>query len=189
MRPVAAGVLMISLLLSGCGGDSSGALVEKLQEKYAAGPAFQAAGELTADYGEKRYVFSVRCQAAGDGGSLEITAPEAVAGAGYAWDGREGSLTYEGTELEIGARAADDLSCAEAMPLLLQFSSGGMIVDRCEETADDQVLLRVSYQSEGDAGPDAVIWYRQSDLALYRGELSVDGAVVIALTLDEFTFT
>ncbi|MCC8129078.1 MAG: hypothetical protein LIO51_03960 [Clostridiales bacterium] len=77
-------ILPIVLLLSGCGwmGQSTEAKTEELRAVYQAMTGFQASAEITADYGDRAYQYTVTLSGNASAGTMTVTAPESIAGTG-----------------------------------------------------------------------------------------------------------
>ena len=94
-------ILLTVSFLSGCAGqnrDLERGIELRTQLLGSSGCSFDA--DITADYGDKVYSFSLQCQA-DDGGNLRftVTKPDSIAGIQGSVDGTDGALTFDGIAL------------------------------------------------------------------------------------------
>ena len=104
---------LILLLLPGCkaaGGDTMDqALAFRAKLQGAEGCSFRS--EITADYRDEVFTFTLSCIADQAGGiSFQVEAPESIAGISGKVDGETGKVTFDGTALAFGPLADGQLS-------------------------------------------------------------------------------
>lgn len=184
-------MMALCLLLSGCtGGSEDLDLVQSLREEYSALTECAGTAEITADYGQRVYDYTVEFSLQGEELTLTITAPEEVAGITAHVSGEETALSFDGVMLETGPLTEDGLSPVSALPFLLRCVSQGFS-DSCGWEEDGEAaVFRVDYrdpEAEPDTGTQASVWFDQEEGALLRGELYSDGHRVILCRLTEFS--
>ena len=155
-----------ALLLTGCtgGGSSTKGKLEAAQSVYRTMSGCTAQAEITADYGQRVYGYTVDLTVKGGSGVMTVKEPENLAGTVLTWSDGETQLAFDGAELDTGALSDSGLSPADAMPTILTACQGGEIVDCCmEEQAGAQVLH----------GPGGVLEVAIEDEVLRPGNFSV----------------
>ena len=195
MRRWKLGALMMTLclLLSGCGkgGDDLETQAAQAQAVYQAMTGCTAQAEITADYGERVYSYTVQLQGTAEAGSLTVTAPELLAGAGTAWEAGKRSLQYEDLTLDTGDLSPDGLSPADAVPLVLRAAAEGDIAELAQETLDDTPCLRLDCADPAADGEksEVCLWLAQDGFSLVRAEVRWAGRTVVTLEFTDVQLT
>ena len=186
-------ILLLALLCACGGGNADNDLVLSLREDVQNMDAWSGEMELTADYGQRVYAYSVSFT--GDreeGTTLTITAPEeaagitAVAKEGQTW------LDYDGVRLETGPLDPQGLSPMDALPALLTELETGTVAEVGTETDGDLSLLRLTLRDPEvtpGTGRETVFWFDKAQKTLLRAELRNDGATVVSCVFSSFTMT
>ena len=186
-------ILLLALLCACGGGNADNELVLSLREDFQNMDAWSGEMELTADYGQRVYDYSVSFT--GDreeGTTLTITAPEeaegitAVAKEGQTW------LDYDGVRLETGPLDPQGLSPMDALPALLTELETGTVAEVGTETDGDLSLLRLTLRDPEvtpGTGRETVFWFDKAQKTLLRAELRNDGATVVSCVFSSFTMT
>ena len=186
-------ILLLALLCACGGGNEDNDLVLSLREDFQNMDAWSGEMELTADYGQRVYAYSVSFT--GDreeGTTLTITAPEeaegitAVAKEGQTW------LDYDGVRLETGPLDPQGLSPMDALPALLTELETGTVAEVGTETDGDLSLLRLTLRDPEvtpGTGRETVFWFDKAQKTLLRAELRNDGATVVSCVFSSFTMT
>ena len=186
-------ILLLALLCACGGGNEDNDLVLSLREDFQNMDAWSGEMELTADYGQRVYDYSVSFT--GDreeGTTLTITAPEeaegitAVAKEGQTW------LDYDGVRLETGPLDPQGLSPMDALPALLTELETGTVAEVGTETDGDLSLLRLTLRDPEvtpGTGRETVFWFDKAQKTLLRAELRNDGATVVSCVFSSFTIT
>jgi outer membrane lipoprotein-sorting protein len=141
--------LVFVLLLSGCGRkddalDKALAMRQRLQ-----GAACTFDCTVTADYGEKIHVFSMRCAADLSGDmTFEVVSPESISGITGVVSNDKGKLTFDDKALAFELLADGQFSPVSAPWILIRTLRGGYLTS-CTET-DYGMLLCIddSYDSD-----------------------------------------
>ena len=182
---------MIALLLAGCGRlevSEAEQLALEIRGEYLALESCSAALEITADYGQRVYQFSMDAQVRGENAVLTLTAPETVAGLTARWTGRKGTLEYDGLAVETGDMDPSGLNPVSAFPALLEAARSGYLT-ACALEEDGAVLRLDCGNPEGmpGQGTETTLWFDRDTHSLLRGEIRVDGFRVIGCTCSDFT--
>lgn len=178
------------LLLTGCFSGGEGQklldLALTIQSEYRAMTQFSARTELTADYGQRVYSYTLDVRGDGDEITLTVLQPEILAGITARRKDGETFLEYEDLRLETGFLSPDALSPMTAIPAMLDQLKGGYLMAWCME---DNTLRITCGDPEAtpDRGTVYDLWLDTESHDLLRGEISVDGRRCIQCTFSAFT--
>ncbi len=195
VRRILSCVLMMTLLLAGCAGGSGDESPEQLaaviRGEYLSMEAWSAEVDVTADYGETVYEFTVDAAWQRDGETvITITRPELLAGITARIQDGEAVLEYDGAGLSIGPLDGDGLTPVAALPALMKCVTTGYMASCTWEEDGESRLLRVLCRdpelAEGE-GTEYTLWFDAATHGLTRAEVSVDGAVRLTAVLRDFT--
>ena len=180
-----------ALLLTGCtgGGSSAKRKLEAAQSVYRTMSGCTAQAEITADYGQRVYGYTVDLTVKGGSGVMTVKEPENLAGTVLTWSDGETQLAFDGAELDTGALSDSGLSPADAMPTILTACQGGEIVDCCMEEQEGGQVLHGTLDLDGDQGGQIQCWFQPDSYGLLRAELSQDGVTVVTMQFSDFSFT
>ncbi len=180
----AAILLMVALTFTGCSREHremEEALHFRSALLQAQGCSFQT--EITADYGEVLYEFSMDCRADRHGTvSFSVTGPETIAGITGTVSETKGELTFDDTALQFELMAEGTLSPVSAPWLLIRTLRSGCITSVCEE--EDLLRLTIDDSFEEDA-LQLDIWVAQDDRPI-RAEVLYDGRRILSLDIRNF---
>lgn len=197
MRKIICALMMTLVLLTGCsrGEQSNVDSVEELalnvRTEYLAITACAGSVDITADYGQRVYEYSMDISWSKDGETkLTLTAPENIAGiAARIQDGKT-YLEYSGASLETGALSGTGLSPIEVVPAVLEYICSGYIGASDFETEEDRRLLWFICRDpdcQPGEGIEAAFWFDPDSHALKRAEILSDGYCVVRCIFREFT--
>ena len=196
MRKRLCALMMTLPLLAGCGrggngGNSADGLALTIRTEYLAMTACSATAEITADYGQRvyEYTLSVSWQKGGET-VLTVVEPELIAGITARIRDGSAVLEYDGASLETGLLSGDGLSPMDAVPAMREYILTGYIAE-CdfEDTEEGRRLwlcCRAPEQSPG-TGTEAAFWFDVDSHALTRAEILSDGYTVIRCVFIDFT--
>ena len=187
-------MMLTLLLLSSCGGTEEGSRAEELaltiRGEYLAMESLSACADVTADYGQRVYAFSLDLSARGEETVLTLTEPEWAAGLTARIAGEEGALEYDGLMLETGPLDGENLSPMSALPALLEAVRSGYMTECALD--EEAALLKVrcaSPEERPGEGEEILLWFDANTHVLTRGEISVDGLRVIQCSFSEFNMS
>ena len=186
-------VLMMTLLLSACGGagGESGPQEQALtiRGEYLEAAVCTARLNVTADYGQRVYTYSVDVTVAGEDTVLTVAAPEEVAGVTARLSGADSRLEYDGTVLETGPLDGEGLTPLGAVPALLESARSGFMDSCTTQLLGERDTLRVACRDPevpAGQGRETTLWFDSQTHALVRGEIAVDGYRVILCEFEQF---
>lgn len=150
MRGRLACVLCIILLLTGCKGANSGvdraiALRNKLAESN--GCSFHA--KITADYGEKIYVFSMDCTTDKEGNlTFSVTEPATISGITGKISTSGGEITFDDKVLAFQMMADGQITPVSAPWLFIKTLRSGYLKGCTDEENGYQISIDDSYAED-----------------------------------------
>ena len=186
MRRFLLPALMISLLLTGCGAGDAEERLKAQREAFAAAEEITFSAEVTADLGGEIFVCSVDCTYTPKTMTVEITAPESVAGVRTSIEDGKTVLEYGGLSLGVGADAAGGLSPVGGLRLLTEALRGGFLQRCWTETDGERELIAAELFVDDDTA--LTVWYTEADVIPVHCEFSRGGQVLLRCELREFTF-
>ena len=193
MRKLLFCVPMMILLLAACGGGSAGGSEEEtlalaIRGEYLEMTSCAATAEITADYGQRVYQYTMSVEASEEETALVITAPETVVGITARLKGKDSLLEYDGIAVETGPMNQQGLTPVSAVPALLEETRSGYM--RACALEEDGTLLRMDCgdpEGEPGKGVETTLWFDAETHALARGEIRVDGFRAILCEFTQFT--
>ena len=197
MRRLVFCVLMMTLLLTACGGRTGGNEAEELalaiRTEFLAADSCSGTAVVTADYGQRVYRYELTFTAGQEETVLTLTAPETVAGLTARLPAKEDSiLEYDGAVLETGPLDESGLTPVSAIPAILDTVREGYL-DTCilETMGEGQVLRLLSRDPEKELGTglETTLWFDPDSHSLLRAEISQDGFCMIQCEFSDFTKT
>ncbi len=178
-------MLCLLALLCGCAAQD-GAMEEALSLRaslLSKGVAFDA--DVTADYGDRLYQFSLHCQASPQGAlTFQVTAPETIAGITGTISAGGGKLTFDDQALAFSLLADGQISPVAAPWILMQTLRGGYLTSCTRESGGIRVAIDDSYEE------DALhldIWLDDKGLP-QRGEILWQGRRILSMNIENFVF-
>lgn len=187
MRRCLLPALMISLLLSGCG--SAAGIQRKITEqnqKLAAAEALSFTVDVTANLDQEVFDCTLACQAGPEEITVELLAPESLAGV-RARVGVDGvSLEYGEMSLGVGTAGLESVTPVSVPPLLVQALRSGFL-QRCWSERDGERELLVSQIYVNDDA-DLTLWYDGETLLPVHGEFSREGELLLRCEIRDFSY-
>ena len=178
------------LLLSGCLGGGEGQktldLALTIRGEYLAMTQCAARAELTADYGQRIYDYTLDVAGTAEELTLTVTEPDLIAGITARVKPGESFLVYDDLVLETGPLTDAGLSPMSAIPAMLEQLRGGYLMAWSLEDG----ILRITCGDPGgtpDTGTVYDLWLDTESHALIRGEVSVDGRRCLQCIFTSFT--
>jgi len=153
---------------------SAGAHIQEIQERFQTSTQ-RFSAHITADYGDRVHQFTLRFDSGAD--TLEVLAPEILAGIQIGISESGTVLRYEGAVLDTGPLTADGLSPLAALPLIAHQWREGFVVEAHYETFQDIAVVTMTSHISDNA-----LHITRFDRATgipVQAEIIADGFVVI----------
>lgn len=184
LRKTAFFLLSFVILLTGCSAKNPStqkALDLRVKLMEAGGCSFTA--DITADYDQRVYDFSVTCDyQAGQEAKITVTEPEEIAGISAKISADTARLEFDGLELEFGQMANGLVSPMEACWVLTQSWNSGYI----HSVGADEELMRITcLDGYGDKELTVDTWLDEAGIPVH-GEITYEGVRRLALDITEF---
>ncbi len=194
MRKIISCVLIMTLLLTGCGKrdtDNPENLAALIRAEYLALSGWSAVAKLSADYGEQVFDFTVDASWQRDGDTvIVVTEPDLIAGITARIREGETYLEYDGAGLSLGLLDVSGLTPVSALPALMECITTGYMA-RCSwrgegENRELEVLCR-DPNAAPQEGVEYILYFDPATYALNRAEVSAGGVLRLQAQFDEFT--
>ncbi|MCI5498279.1 MAG: hypothetical protein MR419_01910 [Clostridiales bacterium] len=187
-------LLLLAAALCGCtGADDENQLALQLRSDFLAMDGCNGAMEVTADYGQRVYTYTVEFSGTKkDGITLVITEPEEVAGITARIASGKTYLEFDGVQLETGPLNEDGLSPLDALPAFLTAIKTGYMAETGSELLGEAETLRICCRDPKQGvgqGLETVLWFDKAQKTLLRGELRSDGATLVRCEFSAFILT
>ena len=194
MRKLLSCVLMMTLLLTGCGtdeGESPENLAALIRAEYLAIDGWAATVDLSASYGEQVFDFTVDASWQREGDTvMTITAPDLVAGITARIREGETVLEYDGAGLSLGMLDLNGLTPVSAIPALMECITTGYMA-QCSWSGEGEgkelVILCRDPNAGAQEGVEYTLYFDVSTHAPKRAEVSVDGVLRLTAAFTDFT--
>lgn len=186
MRKATLFALMLTLLLTACGGEEERDPASELQAAYAGLAAATLEADITCHYDDETRTYTMLCDYTPGSSTVTVLAPEDLAGISATV--AEGALTlsYEDVSLDAGSYSAAAISPVAALPKLMEAAAAGYVSQQSVEELEERSCLRLSCDLDGEEGDLYTTWFDQETLLPLYSEISVDGVVVYQVTWSRF---
>lgn len=184
MRKIAV-LLCVFLVLTGCSGkdEELDRAMDLRAKLLAQGVSFDA--QITADYGDKTFTFSLNCQFDAQGNmTFTVCVPETIAGITGTVSATGGKLTFDDTALAFDLMADDQISPVSAPWVLIKTLRSGYLTSCALEGDNLRIAIDDSYEE------DALhldIWLDGNDLPV-QGDIYWQGRRLLSIAVKNFTF-
>lgn len=181
-------VLPVLVILCGCGKAAESHMEEALAFRAAlqgaGGCSFR--GEITADYGDTVYTFTVACTTEEDGAlSFTVEAPETIAGITGTVEADGGKLTFAGTALAFDLLADGKVSPVTAPYVVAESWRTGYITAAGQE----EQSLRMTVDTSFEEKPLTVdTWLDGEKGVPVFSEVCYNGQRILTLTIWDFQY-
>lgn len=187
MRNRGVAVLMtMLLLLCGCSRNKGEGDLQKAIDFRAAllsAPSCSYLAQVTADYGDVSYEFTMQCNGDDETTEITVTAPESISGITAEISGEDGTVTFQGMALDFGAMADGSVTPIAAPSVLERCWRSAYIASAGKE--DDS--LRVQYEY-GDEARQLVAdtWFSQEKNIPIYAEICYNENCILKITISDF---
>lgn len=177
-------VLVLICLLCGCSGDNRGITrAMSLRQRILSASECRFGAEITADYGNLVYTFSMDCVMDSSGDvSFTVQEPESLSGIRGEIADEGGKLTFEDTALNFPILSEDMPSPVSASWILMKTLRSGYLRAAGKDDALLKLTIDDSYQ---DDALQLDIWINEQDVPVC-GDILYNGMRIIAVSVKDF---
>lgn len=184
-------MMTLVLLLAACGGTGEKETAVDLRDLYhdMAGCAMEAV--VSCEQEGLAWEAQLRCEYVPGGEStVEVLAPETIAGVKAVVEEAGWRLEYEGDVLNAGTLSEEAVSPALCLPRLMNALRDGWLLEENEETWNQVPCLRLTVDQSGAQNGKilSTLWLKLEDGTPLRGEIGVDGEIILTADFTSFTF-
>ena len=185
-------VMTLCLLLTACGGtggEAEGASEARMPYRNMAGCVMEAEVSCTQD--GAAWEATLRCDYVPEGeATVEVLAPETIAGVKAVLSDGEVELVYEDQCLNAGTLSSQDISPMACLPRLMSALRDGWLLEENTEDWQETPCVRLTVDQTGarDGKILSTLWLRQEDGVPLRGEIAVDGEIILTADFTSFSF-
>ena len=185
-------MLLLCLILAACGEEPSyDEEALRLRTDYLAMQSCQGTAEITADYGQRVYDYTVDFSWQREGEAvITIKSPQEVAGITARLGNGESQMEFDGVALETGPLSEDGFAPGDCIPAMIEAIQTGYIAQSGEEERDGITCLRLQIRNPDNpvgTGRELSIWLDPQSSALVAGEVAQDSFTVIHCKFTDFT--
>lgn len=176
--------LAVVCLLSGCSKEDSGLKRGiALREKMIGADACSFTANVTADYADKIYSFTMQCAADREGNlTFTVQKPDSISGISGIMSAVGGKLTFNDTALAFPLLADGEVSPVSAPWLLVHTLRSGYLSSCGTEGGGIRITLNDSY---ADEALQLDVWLDEQDFPC-SAEILWQGRRVLSLTVEDF---
>ena len=183
-------MITLLLLLAACGGGTAEETVD-LRDRYhdMTGCTMEAA--VSCDQEGLAWEAVLRCDYVPNGEStVEVLSPESIAGVKALLNNTDWRLEYQGDSLNAGTLSDEEISPALCLPRLMNALRDGWLLEENEEDWNGVPCRRLTVDQSGvkDGKILSTLWLRQNDGTPLRGEIAVDGEIILTAEFTSFAF-
>lgn len=181
-------MMTLCLLLAGCEGKEEAA---DLRLPYQEMSGCTMTASVTCDQEGAEWTAVLKCDYIPDGESrVEVLEPELIAGVAAVFSDSDWRLEYEDAVLNVGAVSSEELSPALCLPRLLSALKEGWLLEENDEAWGEVPCRRLSLDQTGENGGKilSTVWLRYDTGTPLRGEISVDGEIILTAEFTDFEF-
>lgn len=184
-------MMTLLLLLAACGGGTGETETADLRDRYhdMTGCTMEAA--VSCDQEGLVWEAELRCDYVPGGEStVEVLSPETIAGVKAVLSEPDWRLEYQGDSLNAGTLSEEEISPAACLPRLMSALRDGWLLEENEEEWNGVPCLRVTVDQTGvkDGKILSTVWLRQDGGTPVRGEIAVDGEIILTADFTSFEF-
>ena len=184
--------MMMALLLSGCGaGETKETTADTLRGLYREMSGCTMEALVRCDQEGLEWEGSLACQYLPGGEStVEVLAPEEIAGVKAVVREEDWSLAYEGEILNTLPVTEEELSGAVCLPRLMDALRDGWLLEVGRETwaEKDCLRLRLDQTGQGEGKIISVLWLDVSDGTPVYGEVALEETTLFTVEFTAFSF-
>jgi hypothetical protein len=157
-------------------------LEANIRDSLRGAEGIEATANITADYGDDVFDFTVKYIGTADMGTVEILEPDIVAGVVAKVTFPECYLEYDGASVESGPLTGDGLSPVQALPVLLGQWTDGYAEIMSSERVGSADALAIETRITDTASQKT--WFNSETLLPVRSEIYDMGKMVVSCTVE-----
>lgn len=183
-------MIALCLLLTACGGAGEKEAVD-LRNLYHDMSGCSMEAQVTCDQQGAEWTAELRCEYIPGGEStVEVLSPETIAGVKAVLQDTDWYLEYEGESLNAGTLSREEISPAVCLPRLMNALRNGWLLEENKEVWGEVPCLRLTVDQSGTQNGKilSTVWLRQEDGTPLRGEIAVDGEIILTAEFTAFSF-
>ena len=183
-------MIALCLLLTACGGAGEKEAAD-LRDLYHDMSGCSMEAQVTCDQQGAEWTAELRCEYVPEGEStVEVLSPETIAGVKAVLRDTDWYLEYEGKSLDAGTLSREEISPAVCLPRLMNALRNGWLLEENKEAWGEVPCLRLTVDQSGTQNGKilSTVWLRQENGTPLRGEIAVDGEIILTAEFTAFTF-
>ena len=183
-------MIALCLLLAGCGGTEE-TKAANVRDRYHDMAGCSMTAVVSCAQEDQRWEATLQCEYIPGGEStVEVLEPETITGVKAKLSDTDWSLEYEGNVLNIGPLSDEEISPVASLPRLMNALRDGWLLEENQEKWGEVPCLRITVDQSGvqDGKILSTLWLRQDDGTPLRGEISVDGEIILTAEFTSFAF-
>lgn len=181
-------MIALCLLLCGCGEQETRTDPRAVYQRMS---GCELTAVITCGQSELEWSATLQCTYVPEGEStVEVLEPLELAGVRAVLSEEDWALEYGDLCLNVGTLSGESVSPVTAPARMMSALRKGWLLEENEETWDGVPCTRLALEQSGASGGDivTVLWLRQADGTPLRGELSVDGEMILTAEFTDFVF-
>lgn len=183
--------MMALILLTGCGGTGETVETADMRQPYHDMAGCQMEALVACEQEGLLWEAELSCQyIPGGETAVEVLSPETIAGVRAVLSDTDWHLEYQGDCLNAGALSAQEISPAFCLPRLMNALRDGWLLEENDEDWGDVSCRRITVDQSGlqDGKILSTVWLRLDDGTPLRGEISVEGEIILTADFTSFSF-
>ena len=151
----------------------------EIRTRFIAGEETELNAELTADYGERVYVYSLRYVGGAEVGTIDVFAPECISGVSAVYD--DGRVTLRCADAVVDTGELIFGMCPlEAFPLMIRAWQNGAIIDCSRDILDGVDCIAADIEMDKQQSTALCrVWFDRETCEPLQSEIFADGRCVM----------
>ena len=181
-------LMTLCLLLAGCGGKEEAV---DLRLPYVEMSGCTMTASVACDQEGAEWTATLRCEYIPGGEStVEVLEPELIAGVKASFSDKDWRLEFGDAVLNVGSLSSEEVSPALCLPRLMSALREGWLLEENDEAWNEVPCRRLALDQTGENGEKIIsaVWLRHDTGAPLRGEIAVDGEIILTAEFTEFEF-
>jgi len=188
VRKVLLFALMLTLLLTACGGEEPNPIAQ-LQQEIAAVESATMEADIICHYDDEVREYTLLCAYTPEKSTVTVLAPENLSGISATVENGMLTLSYADLSLDAGTYSAAAISPVVALPKLMEAAAWGYPAEQSEETVGERGCIRMGCDLSNEPGTMYTTWFDKESLLPLRSEIAADGVVVYEVEWSRFEVT